>query len=276
LRIDLHVHTRESDGFSSVREIITLARKEKIGTLAITDHESTQGIEQALLLASASGIKIIPGIELLTCYKGIEVHLLGYFKNVNNHDLQNRLKELRERRTALTYQMVKIFQQTGYPLEWKEVEKEANAEAAVSLGHIIRTIVKREKYHDRETLRRIISFFRPGGIAFLPFLEHPFDEAVDLIFATGGLPVLAHPGLLPDNGIVTKLLAYRPIGLEVYYGYWDDREKLIAYYADLAVKRAILSTGGSDYHGPLGRIKLGCINIPLSSVTGLQDYLGIE
>jgi len=276
LRIDLHVHTRESDGFSSVREIITLARKEKIGTLAITDHESTQGIEQALLLASASGIKIIPGIELLTCYKGIEVHLLGYFKNVNNHDLQNRLKELRERRTALTYQMVKIFQQTGYPLEWKEVEKEANAEAAVSLGHIIRAIVKREKYHDRETLRRIISFFRPGGIAFLPFLEHPFDEAVDLIFATGGLPVLAHPGLLPDNSIVTKLLAYRPIGLEVYYGYWDDREKLIAYYADLAVKSAILATGGSDYHGPLGRIKLGCINIPLSSVTGLQDYLGIE
>lgn len=276
MRIDLHVHTRESDGFSSVREIITLARKEKIGTLAITDHESTQGIEQALLLASASGIKIIPGIELLTCYKGIEVHLLGYFKNVNNHDLQKRLKELRERRTALTYQMVKIFQQTGYPLEWKEVEKEANAEAAVSLGHIIRTIVKREKYHDRETLRRIISFFRPGGIAFLPFLEHPFDEAVDLIFATGGLPVLAHPGLLPDNGIVTKLLAYRPIGLEVYYGYWDDREKLIAYYADLAVKRALLATGGSDYHGPLGRIKLGCINIPLSSVTGLQDYLGIE
>ncbi|HWQ89352.1 MAG TPA: PHP domain-containing protein [Desulfitobacteriaceae bacterium] len=276
MRIDLHVHTRESDGFSSVREIISLARKEKIGTLAITDHESTQGIEQALLLASASGIKIIPGIELLTSYKGIEVHLLGYFKNVNNHDLQDRLRELRARRTALTYQMVKIFQQTGYPLEWKEVEKEANAEAAVSLGHIIRTIVKREKYHDRETLRRIISFFRPGGIAYLPFLEHPFDEAVDLIFATGGLPVLAHPGLLPDPGIVNKLLAYRSIGLEVYYGYWDDRENLIAYYADLAVKSAVLATGGSDYHGPLGRIKLGCINIPLSSVTDLQAYLGID
>jgi predicted metal-dependent phosphoesterase TrpH len=276
LKIDLHVHTRESDGFSSVREIIRLADKEKISTLAITDHESTQGIEQALLLASATDIKIIPGIELLTAYQGIEVHLLGYFKDINNQELQKRLKELRDRRTALTYQMVKIFQQTGYPLDWKEVEKEANADSAVSLGHIVRTIVKREKYHDRETLRKIISFFKPGGIAFLPFLEHPFEEAVDLIFATGGLPVLAHPGLLPDVNIAKKLLTYRRIGLEVYYGYWEDRNTLIAYYAEMAAKSAVLATGGSDYHGPFGRIQLGFIDIPLSSVTDLKTYLGIK
>jgi hypothetical protein len=276
MRFDLHVHTRESDGYSSVQEIIKLAKKEGIGTLAITDHESTQGIQTALLLAPSSGLKIIPGVEFLTFFQDKEVHLLGYFRDVNNPVMQNRLKELRTQRTALTYKMVKIAKQSGFPLEWTEVEKEANAEVAISLGHIIRTIIQRDKLLDREALRKIISLFRPGGIAYLPFLKHPFQEAVDLIFASGGLPVLAHPGLLPDTRIVKELLSYRPIGLEVYYGYWENRDNLIAYYADLASKSALLATGGSDYHGPLGRIRLGHIDIPRSSINDLQSYLGIK
>jgi hypothetical protein len=276
MRFDLHVHTRESDGYSTVQEIIQLAVKERIGTLAITDHESTQGIETAQRLAFSNGIKIIPGVEFLTFYQDKEVHLLGYFKDINNLILQERLKTLRADRTALTYKMVKIAEQSGFPLEWREVEREADNEAAISLGHIIRTIIKRDKLMDRQALRKIISLFRPGGIAYLPFLKHPFQEAVDLIFASGGLPVLAHPGLLPDTRMVDELLAYRPIGLEVYYGYWENRDKLIAYYAELASKKAVLATGGSDYHGPLGRIKLGHIDIPSSSINDLQSYLGIK
>lgn len=276
MRFDLHVHTRESDGYSSVQEIIKLAEKEGIDTLAITDHESTQGIEIAQLLAPASGLKIIPGVEFLTFYHNKEVHLLGYFSDINNLVLQNRLKELRAERTALTYKMVKKAKQSGFPLEWKDVEREASAEVAISLGHIIRTFIQKEKLMDRETLKRIISLFKPGGIAYLPFLKHPFQEAVDLIFASGGLPVLAHPGLLPDTRMVEELLAYRRIGLEVYYGYWENRDNLIAYYADLASKSAILATGGSDYHSPFGRIGLGHIDIPSSSVNDLTAYLGIK
>ncbi|MHB8126964.1 MAG: PHP domain-containing protein [Desulfitobacteriaceae bacterium] len=276
MRIDLHVHTRESDGFSSVQEIIQLAQEEGISTLAITDHESTQGIKVAMLLAPSSGLKIIPGVELLTSYQGKEVHLLGYFRDVDNQDLQDRLKELRAHRTALTYQMVKTLKQTGFPIEWREVEKEASVEVAISKGHIIRAIFQRKKFRDRATWNNIIGFFRPGGIAYLPFLEHPFEEAVDLIFATGGLPVLAHPGLLSNPQIVQELLAYRPIGLEVYYGYWENRDDLIAHYADLAAKCAVLATGGSDYHGPNGKVKLGQMDIPGSSVDALQAYLGIK
>ncbi|MFZ3102386.1 MAG: PHP domain-containing protein [Desulfitobacteriaceae bacterium] len=276
MRIDLHVHTQESDGFSSVQEIIQQAQEECISTLAITDHESTQGIKEAKLLASTCGIKIIPGVELLTSYQGKEVHLLGYFRDFDNQNLQDRLKELRTHRTALTYQMVKTLRKTGFPIEWQEVEREASAEAAISKGHILRAIYQRDKINDRAIWNTIIGYFRPGGIAYLPFLEHPFEEAVDLIFTSGGLPVLAHPGLLPDPRIVHELLAYRPIGLEVYYGYWEDRDELIAHYAALAAKRAVLSTGGSDYHGPFGRVKLGHMDIPISSVDDLQAYLGIK
>ncbi|MDD2234649.1 MAG: PHP domain-containing protein [Desulfitobacteriaceae bacterium] len=276
MRFDLHVHTRESDGYLSVQEIIELAKKEGINTLAITDHESTQGIVTAQLLAPASGLKIIPGVEFLTFYHDTEVHLLGYFRDVKNMVLQNRLKELRIERTALTLKMIKKANQSGFPLEWKDVEKEATAGVAISLGHIIRTFIKKEKLMDRETLRKIISLFKPGGIAYLPFSKHPFQEAVDLIFASGGLPVLAHPGLLPEIRMVEELLAYRQIGLEVYYGYWENRDNLIAYYADLASKSAVLATGGSDYHSPFGRIKLGHIDIPSSSIYDLQAYLGIK
>ncbi len=276
MRIDLHVHTRESDGFSSVHEIIQQAQEEGISTLAITDHESTQGIKEAILLAAKSGLTIIPGVELLTSYQGQEVHLLGYFKDIDNRKLQDRLKELRAQRTALTYQMVKNLRRTGFPIEWQDVQREASMGVAISKGHIIRAIYQRDKFKDKATWNKIIGFFKEEGIAYLPFLEHPFEEAVDLIFASGGLPVLAHPGLLPDPQIVQELLAYRPIGLEVYYGYWENREKLIAHYAALAAKSAVLSTGGSDYHGPFGRVKLGQMDIPISSVDALQAYLGIK
>lgn len=276
MRIDLHVHTRESDGFSYVEEIIQQAQVEGISTLAITDHESTQGYKEALLLAANSGIKIIPGVELLTSYQGQEVHLLGYFRDVDNQILQDRLKELRAHRTALTFQMVMTLKQTGFPIEWQDVQKEANVEVAISKGHIIRAIYQRDKFKDKAYWDNIIGFFRQGGIAYLPFLEHPFEEAVDLIFASGGLPVLAHPGLLPDPRVVQELLAYRPIGLEVYYGYWENRDDLIAHYAALASKSAVLATGGSDYHGPFGRVKLGQMDIPISSVDALQAYLGIK
>ncbi len=276
MRIDLHVHTRESDGFSSVQEIIQQAQEEGISTLAITDHESTQGTKEAMFLAANSGLKIIPGVELLTSYQGNEVHLLGYFRDINNQILQDRLKELRVQRTALTYQMVKTLRQTGFPIEWQEVERTASVEGAISKGHIIRAIYQRDRFHDRAYWNKIIGFFRPGGIAYLPFLEHPFEEAVDLIFSSGGLPVLAHPGLLTDPQIVQELLAYRPIGLEVYYGYWENRDDLIAHYATLAAKNAVLSTGGSDYHGPFGKVKLGHIDIPSSSVDALRAYLGIK
>ena len=272
MKVDLHVHTQESDGMLTVEEVVNLAHANHVQILSITDHESTEGIAKAQSLARSLNITLIPGVELLTNYQGKEVHLLGYFNHVNQPVLQARLKEIRQQRTALAYDMVECLKKAGLALEWQDVLQEARTKGAVTKGHIMRALYHKacgcsQNWHD------IANYFRPGGIAYLPYLLHTFEEAVDLIFACGGLPVLAHPGLLQDPKILFELLAYQPIGLEVYYGYWERQEILIPYFAGIAEKLAILATGGSDYHGPSGFIKLGQMEVPLEGVLQLQTYL---
>ncbi len=276
MRSDLHIHTHESDGLLSIEEVINLAHTNNVQTLAITDHESTQAIIKAELLAEELDIKIIPGVELLTSYQGHEVHLLGYFKDVNHPLLQARLQEIRTQRTALAHDMVECLKNGGISLSWKDVENEVGANGAVTKGHIMRAIYHQEGGSSQnKNWREIAAYFRPGGVAHLPYLNHTFEDAVDLIFACGGLPVVAHPGLLWDPQIVFSLLAYRQIGLEVYYGYWERQAALIQYYAEVADKFAILATGGSDYHGPSGFVKLGQMDVPYDSVLQLRSYLEI-
>jgi len=241
--------------------------------MAITDHESTQGIDKATILAKRFNIKIIPGVELLTCYKGQEVHLLGYFKDVHHSVLQTRLRELRVQRTALAYNMFECLKSDGFSLEWQDVMQEVGSEGAVTKGHIMRAIYHREGGGSATNWRAIAQHFRPGGIAYLPFLDHTFEDAVDLIFACGGLPVIAHPGLLHNPEIVFELLAYRPIGLEVYYAYWERQKTLIPYYEEIAKQFAILATGGSDYHGTSVMIQVGEIDVPIEDVLKLEAYL---
>jgi len=272
LKVDLHVHTQESDGLLGAEEVVNLAHANDVQILGITDHESTEGITKAQSLAERLNIKIIPGVELLTNHQGKEVHLLGYFKDVNHPVLQTRLREIREQRTALAHEMVECLKKGGLSLEWQDVEREVSANGAVSKGHIMRAIYHRE-CGCSQNWREIAEYFRPGGVAYLPYLLHAFEDAVDLIFACGGLPVLAHPGLLHKPETIFELLAYRPIGLEVYYGYWERQETLIPYYAQIAEKLAILATGGSDYHGPFGPIRLGQMDVPVEGVLKLQTYL---
>lgn len=274
MRSDLHIHTYESDGLLSVEEVMSLAHDNNVQTLAITDHESTQAINKAESLAEELNIRIIPGVELLTSYQGHEVHLLGYFKNVNHPVLQARLKEIREQRTNLAHDMVESLSNSGISLNWQDVEKEVAANGAVTKGHIMRAIYHRED-DSQKNWREIAAYFRPGGVAHLPYLNHPFEDAVDLIFSCGGLPVVAHPGLLWDPQVVFSLLSYRPMGLEVYYGYWESQSSLIQYYAEVAEKFAIIATGGSDYHGPSGYVKLGQMDIPHESILKLRSYLSI-
>lgn len=273
MAIDLHVHTTESDGSLSVSEVMRFAFEQKIRMLSLTDHETTNGVNEAIRLGKKYDVSIIPGVELVTAYQGREVHLLGYFteESVNNTTLQARLKELRLQRTALAYDMVKRLQQDGFTLKWAEVENVASPEGAISKGHIMRALYE----HENGNLHwpTIASYFQPQGIAYLPFLDHPFQEAVELICDCGGVPVLAHPGLLKNPQMVLELLEFRPIGLEVYYGYWEKRTSLITEYEKLAREKALFATGGSDFHGLYGPVKMGEIDVPAQCAEDLLAFL---
>lgn len=271
--IDLHIHTQESDGSLPVSEVICVAAVQGIHILSLTDHETTNGIREAVRLGEKQDIRIIPGVELVTAYRGREVHLLGYFtlEAMENPRLQSRLKELRQQRTALAYDMVKRLQRDGFTVKWAEVEKVASSEGAVTKGHIMRALHEHENGNIHWP--SIAKLFQPYGIAYLPFLENPFEEAVDFIYECGGVPVLAHPGLLRDIHLVQELLSVRPIGLEVYYGYWERRESLISEFEKLASEKALFATGGSDFHGLYGPINMGEIDVPKRCAEDLINFL---
>jgi predicted metal-dependent phosphoesterase TrpH len=273
MHIDLHVHTEESDGALSVAEVLKLASERGLEALSLTDHETTHGVELAQSYKDKFHLKVVPGVELVTAFQDNEVHLLGYFEEscIYNSQLQDRLKELRVQRTALAYEMVKRLQLEGFSLKWSEVEKVANPEGTVSKGHIMHAIHDHFNQPEQVPWRVISALLQPGGAVYLPFLKNPFAEAVDLICECGGIPVLAHQGLLKDLKIANQLLSQRPIGLEVYYGYWERREILIREFEALGREKAILITGGSDFHGPFSQVALGQIDVPYECLEKLEE-----
>jgi len=276
LKADLHIHSQESDGCLTVEEVLLTARERGIEILAITDHETTCGVEKAEKLASAYGIEIIPGVELSTVYREEEIHLLAYYRNIDNDQLQAKLLQLRQDKTETTRKMVKTLHRQGIALEWEEVAATASQGGLICKTHIMYAIRNKTLLTGSVNWNEIASWFRPGGMAYIPYTGYPFTEAVDFIFETGGLPVLAHPGLIRNQSLVKNLMHYKPIGLEVYYGYWDQQEARVAYYENLAKETALLATGGSDYHGFYSPVGIGQIVVPEACAGSLKDYLKIK
>ncbi len=274
--IDLHLHTTESDGFLAVDEVLSIAHKRGLSLISITDHDTTLGVEKALKIVEKYPLRIIPGIEFSTIYKNEEIHLLGYYKTIDNDILQERLKTIREERTEITKSMVKKLQQNNIDIEWNEVCAVASEYGIVCKTHIMYAL--RNKMIEPQYLNwnLIASWFRPGGLAYIPYTGNPYVEAVDFIFATGGLPVLAHPGIIKNRSLVAELLRYKPIGLEVYYAYWEEQEEMISFFRKLSRNIAVLSTGGSDYHGFYSPVEIGKIHVPLECGNDLMAYLDIR
>lgn len=274
--IDLHIHTTESDGFLTAEEVISIAYQRGLNLISITDHDTTLGIEKALRTIENRSIRIIPGIEFNTNYKNEEVHLLGYYNNIDNPRLQRRLKEIRNERTEITKNMVAKLRHNGIEIEWDEVCAVASECGIICKAHIMYALRDKMKQPQYLDWNHIVSWFRPGGLAYIPYTGNPYKEAVDFIFDTGGLPVLAHPGIIRNQSLVPELLRYKPIGLEVYYGYWENQEQIISFFHELSKKNAVLSTGGSDYHGFYSPVEIGEVDVPLECGNDLMTYLDIK
>lgn len=278
-KADLHIHTKESDGMLSVEEAFKAAARADLSTIAFVDHDTTLGVDKSKGFAEIYNIKLIPGVEMQTSYKNQEIHLLAYYKRTDIDQLQTKLEQIRRDRIILTEKMVKKLIEYGVQITWQEVEAQASFNGVICKTHILLALERKSRediFRQRIDWNNIASWFRPGGIAYVPYEGNPFEQAVDLIYETGGLPVLAHPGLIKQADIVKELLAYRKIGLEVYYGYWDNNHETVRYYEKISRNNAVLATGGSDYHGFFSPVSIGEIEVPFECVSKLKRYLEIE
>lgn len=272
--MDLHIHTTASDGSATPTEVVETAAKLGLSTISITDHESIEGCLEASLVGRRRGVQVIPGVELLTTHRGREVHLLGYFVDMNSSLLEGRLKKLREQRNTVAQETVERLKRYGINVKWDQVQNVVPENGVIGKNHILHAIREAGYIQTRiqavEILRRYLS---QDGLAYVEFSQHSFTDAVELIRKARGVPVVAHPALIRDDNLLRELLGLGDIGLEVYYYYLgDQREEWVRRYECMAIDNGLLATGGTDFHGSYAPVRLGQMNVPEKVVHDLIKF----
>ncbi|MGE5391309.1 MAG: PHP domain-containing protein [Deltaproteobacteria bacterium] len=243
---DLHVHTTASDGLLTPAEVIDLAKELGLTGIAITDHDTMNGLETAAEYMSSNQIDLdfIPGVEINTDVEIGEIHILGYYIDVRNQTLRGRLEEIKGFRRERALGMIQKLAALGMMITVEEVEQRARGDL-IGRPHIAMALKDRSYVESvKEAFDKYIGQGRP---AYVPRYKFPPAEAIALIHQAGGTAVLAHPGLVKDERTVAGIIALGIDGIEVFYPEHD--EKQVAYYKKIAEQYKLIITGGSDFHG---------------------------
>lgn len=260
--IDLHLHTRASDGRLTPTELIQLVVKQGLKTVSITDHDSTEGLAEAYEAAKEfPHLRIIPGIEMSADLPGNEVHVLGYFLDYHDVEFQATLTEFRRGRVDRARIMVEKLDTLGMHVEWEQVQRFAG-DGSVGRPHIALALV--EAGYFEEPKEAFEEYLGNDGLAYYDRPKLNPIESVEMIKRVGGVPVLAHPTFMNDmeSGII-ELMKVGLVGMEVYYAQYDD--DTVRHLARLAKEYDLIPCGGSDYHG------LGNSGEPLPGTLGPPD-----
>ena len=271
-RADLHLHTTASDGRLAPAELVRLLVERGVTVAAITDHDSTEGIEEAELEAARHpDLRLITGIELSAdspLDEAGDVHLLGYFFDRSNPPLQQRLRAFREEREQRGEQMAARLAEIGKPVEWERVLAIANG-ASVGRPHVAQAMV--ERGYVASVRDAFDGYLNDDGAAFVARPHVSLEDAARMIRQAGGAAVLAHPVYAKGYERLLPVLAELGIvGFEVHYANFDEetRQRLLS----LADHLGLLPCGGSDYHafGAPGEQLPGSAGPPFSVVAELE------
>lgn len=244
MRIDLHTHTVASDGLMDAASLIGEARSRGVGLLAVSDHDTTASVEDAVVAGRKLGVEVWPAVELSCDVEAGEFHVLGYFVDHRLNWFQALLGQLREGRVDRAARMVGRLAALGVPVAYERVATLA-AGGAIGRLHVARVLV--EAGYVRDTAEAFERFIGRGGPAYAERIKLLPVQAIELIRAAGGLAVLAHPGLGAGDETIRDLAASGLDGLEVYYP--DHSPSQVEHYRMLAAELGLLITGGTDFHG---------------------------
>lgn len=249
VRIDLHTHSRVSDGTQSPAEVVAEARRAGLDVLALTDHDTTAGWAEAARAAPTVGLALVRGTEISCTAGGTSVHLLSYLHDPADAALAEVLAESRSSRDGRARAMVERLAE-DYHLTWAEVVAQAGAGATIGRPHIADVLVARGYAADRS--EAFATMLAPSGRYYVRYHAPDVVDAVELVLAAGGVPVFAHPrastrGRVVGEDVIRELAAAGLAGLEVDHRDHTEADK--ARLRALAGELGLLVTGASDYHG---------------------------
>lgn len=271
---DLHIHTTFSDGIYTPAEIIKMAKKAKIRVLAVTDHDNTEAFPSALKAVEEfyPELRLIQGVEIDTFYGKYTVHVLGYYFDSTNPELQEKLAWTREGRKRRIATMVDKVRAHGYDITLEEVQKEAHGSTSIGRPHIARVMVNKGFFPTTQAVfDELIAKGRP---CYCEQEKLTPKEAVDLIHKAGGIAVLAHPSEVGDTKVVNQLLDEVPFdGMEIWHPSATASD-MTSSWLQLAKKRNLKTSGGSDFHGDPKRFPavLGGFPIDYDNVAAIVEW----
>lgn len=252
--LELHCHTTFSDGTLTPTQLVERAVAKGVKALAITDHDTIFGWDEARVAAQPHGLEIIPGIELSTVYNGRSMHILGFYPDP--HKLQTPLNDRIQGRHRRAQKMVDKLAELGFPIELPPMPGNMSpgrphiAKALLAAGHVT---------SQQEAFKRFIG---DHGPAYVPYEKFTAQEGIELLRSCGAVPVWAHPYLFRGGfveEVLPDLVKAGLLGLEVYHPQHSISEERVL--EELCEQYDLLMTGGSDYHGPRPKPKAGDVDL---------------
>ena len=276
--IDLHTHSTASDGSLSPAKLVAYAQEKRLDAIAITDHDTVEGVQEALDAGKSRGMEVVPGIEISAEYPDSTLHILGYYIDYGDEKFLENISTLQRARADRNPEIVKKLQALGLGIEIDEIIEEAGG-GQVGRPHFAQVLVRKGyvKTH-REAFDRYLA---KGAPAYTDKFRFQPADAISHILSAKGIPVLGHPGTLNRStteleSVVRELAGYGLMGIEVYYS--DHNGSQMKLYEELAAKYSLLITGGSDFHGKsikgidLGSGK-GTLSVPYELLTNMKKKL---
>ena len=244
--VDLHSHTTASDGTLAPRELVRLAARHGVQVLAVTDHDSTGGVREAIDEArSLPSLEIVPGLEINCDVPGAEIHVLGYCVDWEAPWFQEFLGAQREERRQRVYRIAARLGELGMPIEPDAVFALVK-EGSAGRPHVAQAMVDRGYVKSiREAFDRYLSLNGPANV---PRRRLTPVEAIRIIRRARGVPVLAHPGLANRDELIPELVDAGLLGIEAFYP--EHSSGQITMYRAMCSRLGLVATGGSDFHGP--------------------------
>ncbi len=265
---DLHCHTTASDGTLSPTQLVQMAVAKGLQAVGITDHDTVSGLKEGMEAGKRFGLELVPGLELNTDFCGTEVHILGYYPDLESEVLHQVLSNLQKARCARISLIVSKLRGLGLNISEDRV-REISGNGAVGRPHIAQAL--EEKGYVTNIKEAFDRYIGPGGPAYVTRYKLAPDEGIKIICRAKGIPVLAHPGLIGRDEIIPELIGVGLAGIEVKHSKHSNTDE--QRYTFFAQKYGLLITGGSDYHGPKRKlgVELGCRQVSMECVRLLKQ-----
>ncbi|HEX3626262.1 MAG TPA: PHP domain-containing protein [Verrucomicrobiae bacterium] len=266
---DLHLHTSFSDGTFSPEELVLQAQKNGLSCIAVTDHDTVEACERAGAACAAVKMEFVPGAELTAEHDDTELHILGYFLDIHNKTLLAEIAKFQVVRQSRIHEMVARINELGVPLKAESVFELANCKSP-GRPHVARAMAKAGFVKNLdEAFER---FLKKGRPAWVPKFKISALEAIDLIHQSGGLAVMAHPGLNRTDSIIPAMVAAGLNGIECFHT--KHSTAMSERYLEIADKYNLLVTGGSDCHGfSKGKPLIGTVKLPYEHIQKMKAHL---